>query len=293
MIRVLSFPASILSGVQATSSFREFVSGTIAGIESVGLINTYASGTINTGTVLPPNNTSQYRGYAVFRFADSLQSQSPVFIKIEFGSGLAVARAALAFEVGKIHNGSGTLFQASTRRTLPSAVDTPLQAQYFSGDGSRLAFMLNNTHPTATLSQASMFFAIQRTRNINGVDNGNGVLFVQAARGANNFNTYLCTSQSLPFNIAEGTNWTIAPVNSVDNPFASFTANTMSLSFPFPIRDNFPMEDVLIGNSSYFRSEQVVNVSLGNRTVPYFVCANDLTIGPQTATQNQVFMRFE
>jgi hypothetical protein len=293
MIRILSFPAAISAGVAVTSSFREFVSGTIAGIESVGLVNTYASGTINTGTVLPPNNASQYRGYAVFRFADSLQSQSPVFIKIEFGSGLATARAALAFQVGQIHDGSGTLYRASTRRLLPAAVDTPTQLQYFSGDSSRLAFMLNNTHPTATLSQAAMFFAIQRTRDIYGVDNGNGVLFVQATRGANNFNTYLCTSESLPSNIAEGTNWAFAPANSADNTFASFASNTMSLWFPFPIRDNFPMEDVLIGNSSYFRSEQVVNVSLGNRTVPYFVCANDLTIGPQTATQNQVFMRFE
>lgn len=52
-----------------------------------GFIQTTDTGQINFATVLKPTAVSTSAGYAMYRFADTLQTTAPIFIKIEFGMG--------------------------------------------------------------------------------------------------------------------------------------------------------------------------------------------------------------
>lgn len=302
MISILHFSASLGAGLTATltQSFREFVSGTIAGMESVGLVNTYASGTINTGTVLPPVTTNQSRGYAVFSFNDTLQSTSPVFIRVEFGMGSATTNASLWFTVGTDHNMSGTLINSSSRRQVNMLTGVvPSLPQYFSGDmvkNGRFAMLLNNTNPSASVNSAGGVFMIQRTRDINGNDTPTGIMWYSTARITDIvYSSYIMNSSTQPFAIAEGTSWIALAPGSGDVIFSGRASSTMSFVPLYPPKSQFPAEDLLIGPapSFFFRSQEIIQVQLGNRTVPYLVYGNELNIGPQSPNQNRVFMRFE
>ena len=101
----------------ATESFRSLVSGTESALANFGWINTNASGTINFNTVNPPTATNQSRGYSVWRLNDEFQNIAPVFIKIEYGTGSmnTVANPAIWMTVGKVHDGSGSLYQTGKR----------------------------------------------------------------------------------------------------------------------------------------------------------------------------------
>ncbi len=75
---------------------------------AVGLVNTADTGQIDFATVVrPAANTAG--GYKMYRFDDSLQATAPIFIKIEYGTGSAVANPMAWITVGISTNGAGTL----------------------------------------------------------------------------------------------------------------------------------------------------------------------------------------
>ena len=66
-----------------------------------------------TATTRP--GTSTAAGYYILQFNDTLQSTTPILIKIELGTGGAATTPALWVTVGTGSNGSGTLTGLSTR----------------------------------------------------------------------------------------------------------------------------------------------------------------------------------
>ncbi len=63
---------TVLLGATDAVSFRNFVSSSESALQQVGMVNTNASGTIDFATVVIPDNTSQARGYSVWRFPESM-----------------------------------------------------------------------------------------------------------------------------------------------------------------------------------------------------------------------------
>lgn len=94
------------------ATFRTWVAEVIAQLLAVGLTQTADTGQINTSTVTRPG-TATAAGYAIFRFNDTAHSTTPVFIKLEFGTGSAVTEPAMWITVGQSTNGAGTINSAA------------------------------------------------------------------------------------------------------------------------------------------------------------------------------------
>ena len=68
------------------AAFRTWVAEIITQLAAVGLTQTADTGQINTSTVTRAASSTA-AGYTIWRFSDTLQSTSPIFLKLEFGSG--------------------------------------------------------------------------------------------------------------------------------------------------------------------------------------------------------------
>lgn len=94
------------------ATFRTWVAEVIAQLLAVGLTQTADTGQINTATVTRPG-VATAGGYAIFRFNDTAHSTTPIFIKLEFGTGSAVTEPAMWITVGQSTNGAGTINSAA------------------------------------------------------------------------------------------------------------------------------------------------------------------------------------
>lgn len=104
-------------------AFRNWVAEVIAQLTAVGLTQTSDTGQINTSTVTRVAGLQTAAGYAIFRFNDSLQSTSPIFMKFEFGTGsIATTCPGFWVTVGTGSNGSGTITGVTTGR-CPVAIN--------------------------------------------------------------------------------------------------------------------------------------------------------------------------
>lgn len=102
------------------AGFRTLVAEIITALfTTVGATQTADTGQINTSTVTRAAVANTAAGYVIGRFNDTLQSTSPIFFKLEFGSGAAGATApAMWMTVGTGSNGSGTITNPSTRSQI-------------------------------------------------------------------------------------------------------------------------------------------------------------------------------
>lgn len=115
--------ASTNTVVDQTSdaAFRTWVAEIITMLfTTVGATQTADTGQINTSTVTRAAVINTAAGYVIGRFNDTAQSTSPVFFKLEFGTGTAQpANPAMWITVGTGSNGSGTITgTVSTRVAL-------------------------------------------------------------------------------------------------------------------------------------------------------------------------------
>lgn len=119
----------------ATANFRIWVAEVIAQLLAVGLTQTSDTGQINTATVNKPA-TSTMAGYAIFRFNDTAHATSPIFIKIEFGTGSSTGTPAMMITVGTGSNGAGTINGTVMDRVMltndvtPTSTATPYVSRF-------------------------------------------------------------------------------------------------------------------------------------------------------------------
>ena len=128
--------ATTLSVVDYTSDagFRVWGSEFHAQLVAVGLTLTSDTGQINWTTVTRPA-VNTVAGYEIWRFNDTLQATTPIFIKLEFATGTAVGSIDMWITVGNGSNGSGTLtgltstrVRATGNQNTPYAGITPLSS---------------------------------------------------------------------------------------------------------------------------------------------------------------------
>ncbi len=132
------------------------------------------SGQINWATVAAPSGASASQGYEIWRMNDALQSTSPVFLKIEYGSSQFAALApGLFITIARATDGAGTVTGNPSARmafglTAGQANSTP---SFFSGANNRFA-----TTSWIETASAALCFSIERTHDAAGADTGEGVL---------------------------------------------------------------------------------------------------------------------
>ena len=91
------------------AGFRAWVADFIAKCVAVGLTHTADTGQIDTATVtLPASNAMG--GFAIFRMAaDALDATAPIFIRLDFGTGVIDTLPAIKIQIGPSTDGAGTI----------------------------------------------------------------------------------------------------------------------------------------------------------------------------------------
>ena len=131
------------------AAFRTWVAEIITQLAAVGLTQTADTGQINTSTVTRAASSTA-AGYTIWRFSDTLQSTSPVFLKLEFGSGSSgntYPQMWVSISTGT--NGAGTLNNlagATPVRFLCTSGNAPNSAtisypSYFCCDQSTIGYV--------------------------------------------------------------------------------------------------------------------------------------------------------
>lgn len=166
------------NGVTDTDGhWQAWVTAIINNFTNAGWLRTSDTGQINEVTTTRPLAANTFQGFAVLQMNDSLQSTKPVFVRIDFGSNAFQQKwPALKIQVAQGSNGSGTLTGALSTQEFICAHDaddsTPRNCPS-SGDTNRImqVFFINSS------SNMMLGFSIERTKNTDGTDSNEGILF--------------------------------------------------------------------------------------------------------------------
>lgn len=170
------------------AGFRTWVAEVIAQLLAVGLTQTADTGQINTATVTRPG-TSTSGGYAIFRFNDTAQATSPVFIKLEFGTNTVATTPAMWITVANGSNGAGTLTGLITTRviaansTAPSSTVTLYVSRFMYNTTAGACGMVWKINGGGNASQSLAGFIIFRSND------GSGVVTTDSVHLLTNSNT--------------------------------------------------------------------------------------------------------
>lgn len=106
----------------SNATFQAWVAEVVnALVTQVGLTQTADTGQINPATVALPGAANTSAGYVILTFNDTLQATSPIYMKLEFGTGSAVANPMMWLTVGTGSNGSGTINGTAMSRSAIAA----------------------------------------------------------------------------------------------------------------------------------------------------------------------------
>jgi len=158
--------------------FRDWGSQLSAAFETLGFTKTADTGQIDWATVLHPTANNQMMGYEIRQFTDDLQAQTPVIVKVEYGSGTnGASNIGLTLTVGKASDGIGNLIgsAASPIWIYTSGGSNDAKPFYVSSDGGRINFGVGNI---TAASVWSIGFSIERFKDNSGVPTNAGVNIV-------------------------------------------------------------------------------------------------------------------
>lgn len=198
-----TFTNTVLFDVTSDAGYRAAGAAIKAGLIGAGAVQTTDTGQIDWTTAVrgsqgyTGSNFPTSWGYEIYRLSDSLQATKPVFIKIEYGAQNQGNNLSWLFgiivTVGTGTNGAGTLTGVvGTRRVVMSNnpnsngfTPTPASAPtrcYYCIDGSSFTFALGiDSVPPTTVNgtpySLPIVVAVERTRNLDGTANGDGVVF--------------------------------------------------------------------------------------------------------------------
>jgi hypothetical protein len=182
-------------------------------------VQTADTGQINLTTVGAPGAANTKMGYEVWRMDDSLQSTSPVFLKLAYGSGSVGATApAIWFTVGSGTDGAGNLVDPNDADRPAYYVDFYSQASapirsraasasshvcFGSATTERAVFLAFEAKPSYNLNgngcdviqniqnpwdsngSPALMFSIERSRDVAGDTTGTHLILAWNAPGSN------------------------------------------------------------------------------------------------------------
>lgn len=147
--------------------FRDWGSKLSTAIQSVGFVKTADTGQIDWLTVTKASSSNAMAGYEIFRFNDTLQSTTPIFLRLEYGGSDYVY---FRTTVGKGTDGAGNitnvLHSALTCSNGNQDSTNDYMSYVSSGDGS---FLNVSLFPSYSVNYARFIrFHIERSRDVNG-----------------------------------------------------------------------------------------------------------------------------
>jgi hypothetical protein len=202
------------------------------GANQLGVTQTADTGQINPATVTRPGVTTM-AGYVIGSFNDSLQSTSPIFFKLQFGTLGSATTPAMQIQLGTGSNGSGTLTGvttanvALTNNATPSSTTTPYVTRgcYNTTDGVLwLSWKLNGNGVT---NETMGGFMVARSNNSSGVATGDAALLMTNANGTTGAVSSPSYLQSISYlsslAFAPNNAWGVVPFNVTSSLFGGNT----------------------------------------------------------------------
>lgn len=170
-------PTNIPAFFNTDADFRTWGSTISAALATLGLVNTADTGQINWTTVVKPAGTSTQSGYEIWRFADSLQGTTPVYLKLTYGSAAAADRPSLWIQVGSGSNGTGTLTgQTNTQvQSAGSVSKTAGVTLPFWACGNSGELLLAVNVDTGGTNTVGFFLSVERPKDSNDTTTADGV----------------------------------------------------------------------------------------------------------------------
>lgn len=176
----MSVATSTLNMVfSSDAAFRAWASGISTQLAALGLVKVAVTGEINLATAtraMPSWSSYPYDGFAssgfqIWRFNDVLQTNFPVYFRVDYGSQLTGSYnagyqygCALGITIGSAYAGTAITTRATAMKKVYMASDGSIPC-YFSGSSSRFALACGG----------SMTFGIERFKDAGGSDTGRGV----------------------------------------------------------------------------------------------------------------------
>lgn len=189
----MASPVAISAVIAQTTNaqFQAWVNEVITAlVTTCGLTQTTDTGQINPATVSTPGAINTSQGYVILRFNDTLQSTSPIFIKLEFGSAGAITTPQMWVTMGQGSNGSGTLTgtlstRVATGGVAPLSTSTAYTSRYFYNatiGAMGMVFKQGSLSSVAGSSLAGFFIA--RSTDNSGTPISNGAHLLSSSNTA-------------------------------------------------------------------------------------------------------------
>lgn len=243
----------------SNAEFQAWGSQISAAIANCGLIKESDAnvGTqINWATVAAPNAATQSRGYEIYRFDDAMQATTPVYFKLEYGSGSSNTIPGLWLTVGSGANGSGNVTgNTTTRQTIVSLTSAVAKTSYYSGANNRLCFVFCAGGTT----QEQMTMGLERTLDANGAVTADGLAIILS----NSFTKFQALWTPTTGNVTawESTFGVLTPSTIPNSGLRRGNAGAHLAYYPFFFNQGakwFPPQTMFV---AYFTGEFVTGVS--------------------------------
>lgn len=243
------------------AEFRAWGSAISAAIANCGLVklpDANVGAQINWSTVSRPTANQTSQGYEIWRYDDSMQATTPVYFKLEYGSGSTAQTPAMWVTWGSGANGSGNVTgNTTTRQQLAGTAGGTARNTYISGDNNRLiiSFCAGGT------ASEHILIAQERLLNSNGTVNADGI-FV-AMWGSTSTKYQVVWTPTLGNVTAwEGTYGTLTPtIDTLTGQYGGQPGNHLST---YPVFGNigavwYPPQTCLM---TYFANDYTTGVSV-------------------------------
>ena len=189
---LVTFSAAMTNATDA--QFRAWGKAISDSLQAVGIVKTADSGQIDWATVAAPTAANTQMGYEIYRFNDTLQSTAPVFIRLDFGTGVSSDNnPALWISVGTGSNGSGAL----TGEILPeqqnyASGNAVATTHYISGSSNRFVIATQGIS-----SSYNIVLTVERTHDSSGSDTSDGVMVNRIANSVDSQHYLLFSDSSV------------------------------------------------------------------------------------------------
>src|SRR6266436_1190027 len=169
------------------ANFRAWINEINNALIAFGWVATADTGQINFSTVTRPTAASVYQGYAMYKMGDSLQSTTPVFLRIDFGTSASADVPGIKFQVGVGGtDGAGNITGIIMAQVTTGTTGITPNASNFNcrSSGNSSAFRMNFW--STVLSNQGWTLMIERDKDANGVDTALGINVIWAYVNGNN-----------------------------------------------------------------------------------------------------------
>jgi hypothetical protein len=260
------------------ATFREWGLEFSTKLGVVGLVQTADTGQINWTTVTRAGVNAE-AGYEIWRFNDTQQSTSPIYIRFGYGTGAGTTTPRIQITVGSGSNGSGTItatgsFTVGSIAGFGAATTDTLRNSYWAAGAGYLAFLWKSGD---SVNHSEV--VVGRTVDSSGAADADGAMVIIVA---NNFLTTACMNfvGTDTITTKRTTQASSQLCNWPQTPTASLVGSDQQVSCAYGTFPRFRPIPWFVGclNSEFPTGNTFSVAMVGSTALTYLSCDNDAIV---------------